>query len=207
MYFKKEKVEDIIPIKDTVKLKVLIPKEIKTASGIILPNAQQIQKHFDGIQTYNAEVLEIPESAREMFKDKLEVGDIVVFDKLGGYGAPTIGEDYIKLVSISALLMKKENVKDSIATATALGERVIIRLDKAQEQTESGIYVPQNASLASNVDSDVAPGELLSVAEGVPVVKVGDRVLFDTFSGIEFKEEGEIYKIMSMHELIAKLNN
>lgn len=57
----------------------------------------------------------------------------------------------------------------------AIMDRVFIRLDKKEKQTEGGII------LTDNHDKEKTIGVVESVGEEVKSVKVGDRVLFHVF--------------------------
>lgn len=203
MLYKKEKVENITPLQDFVKVEVKIPKEVKTDSGIILQTKAAADNYFDGVETYHGKVLAVSENASSMIKDKVSENDVVVFDRLAGYGVPTEGDHYVKLIPISSLIMKKDE-NQSMEQATPLHERVVVKVEEGSKTTESGIYVG-DANLSSNVDSDTIPGVVVNCADGVTNVVPGDRIRFDAFSGIDFEEKDATYKVLSKYDILAKI--
>ena len=75
-----------------------------------------------------------------------------------------------------------------------LGDRVILEVQKEEEQTVGGIV------LASNAKEKPQTGKVLAVGTGrvldngekvVPSVKEGDTVVFDKYAGTEVSYEGE----------------
>jgi|694.fasta_scaffold00773_33 chaperonin GroES len=88
-----------------------------------------------------------------------------------------------------------------------LGDRVILKLEKAEEVTAGGIALPQNAQEQANLGKVIAVGEGRRNDSGElikPDVKVGDLVVISgkwagenvTFDGIE-------YKIISNSDILA----
>lgn len=72
-----------------------------------------------------------------------------------------------------------------------LNDRVVVKLDKAKEKTEGGLYIPENAQ-----EGEPGLGTVMAISEGVitdggkfrPLgVKVGDRVLVREYGGTEIK--------------------
>ncbi len=87
-----------------------------------------------------------------------------------------------------------------------LGDRVIVKPAEAEEQTKSGLYIPDTAK------EKPQRGEVMAVGEGkrqddgtrVPVdVKVGDTVIFGKYGGTEVKIDGVEYKILEERDIIA----
>ena len=60
---------------------------------------------------------------------------------------------------------------------------VLVRVDEAIQQDESGIYVQEEWQ------SLPPTGEVLAVAEDVTFCKVGDRVFFERYSSVHTPEE------------------
>lgn len=82
-----------------------------------------------------------------------------------------------------------------------LADRVLLKQDKAESKTASGIILPETAqekTQTAKVEA-VGPG-----TEKDPItVKVGDRVMYDKYSGIQVKLEGEEYLIVKNSDIIA----
>jgi chaperonin GroES len=90
-----------------------------------------------------------------------------------------------------------------------LGNRVLVRRDKAESKSKGGILLPDNAKQKpqTGIVEAVGPG---SEVEGIgwvkPEVKVGDRVLFSFYSGsdlpAEVNKEGDLV-VLKSEELLG----
>ena len=87
-----------------------------------------------------------------------------------------------------------------------LGDRVILEVQKEEEQTVGGIV------LASNAKEKPQTGKVLAVGTGrvldngekvVPSVKEGDTVVFDKYAGTEVSYEGEQYLVVRENDIVA----
>ncbi|MEE3410370.1 MAG: co-chaperone GroES [Treponema sp.] len=84
-----------------------------------------------------------------------------------------------------------------------LADRVLLKADKAESKTASGIIIPDAAQEKTQtaVVEAVGPG-----TEKDPItVKKGDRVMYDKYSGTQVKIDGEEYLICKMSDIIAVL--
>jgi chaperonin GroES len=87
-----------------------------------------------------------------------------------------------------------------------LGERVVVEREEAETKTAGGIVLPDSAKdkPTRGVIVSVGDGRLLEDGSRAPLqVKVGDRVLFSSYSGQEFKLGDEQYILMSEDEILA----
>ncbi|MBX3415906.1 MAG: co-chaperone GroES [Pirellulales bacterium] len=87
-----------------------------------------------------------------------------------------------------------------------LGERVVVEREEAETKTAGGIVLPDSAKdkPTRGVIVSVGDGRLLDDGSRAPLqVKVGDRVLFSSYSGQEFKLGDEEYILMSEEEILA----
>lgn len=87
-----------------------------------------------------------------------------------------------------------------------LGDRVIVKPADAEEQTKSGLVIPDTAK------EKPQRGEVIAVGEGkrddagnrIPVdVSVGDIVVYGKYGGQEIKIDGVEYKILEERDVIA----
>ena len=83
-----------------------------------------------------------------------------------------------------------------------LGNRVIIEPKKTEEKTKGGIYLPDTAQDSENIGTVVAMSE--SIKE--PQFKVGDKVMFDKYSGKEISDNEQKYVVIDYKDVIAKLS-
>lgn len=87
-----------------------------------------------------------------------------------------------------------------------LGDRVIIEVQKEEEQTIGGIVLAGNAKEKPQTGKVVAVGTGLVTAEGktLPMnVKVGDTVMYDKYAGSTVKYDGQEYLVVHDKDIIA----
>jgi chaperonin GroES len=87
-----------------------------------------------------------------------------------------------------------------------LGSRVVVKALDREEVTKSGIVIPDTAK------EKPQEGRVLAVGPGgldkngnkvVMTLKEGDRVLYQKYSGTEFKLEGEELLVISQEDVLA----
>lgn len=90
-----------------------------------------------------------------------------------------------------------------------LGDRVVLKVQKEEEQSIGGI------AIASNAKEKPTTGEVIAVGNGrildngqrvEPEVKVGQSVVFDKYAGSEVKYEGEEYLVIRENDIIAVID-
>ena len=87
-----------------------------------------------------------------------------------------------------------------------LGDRVIVKPAEAEEQTASGLVIPDTAQEKPQRGEVVAVGEGKRDDDGerIPVdVAVGDVIIYGKYGGQEIKIEGIEYKILDERDVIA----
>lgn len=85
-----------------------------------------------------------------------------------------------------------------------LGDRVVIKRFEAEEKTASGIILTESTKELPQMAEVIAagPGD-----EKNPVtVKVGDKVIFSPYGGLEVKYEGEDYIIVTQRDIYAMVD-
>ena len=93
------------------------------------------------------------------------------------------------------------------------GNRVLVERLKTTDITAGGLYIPENAKEKSNVAKVIAvgPGRRVSSSVAVghkrqyPIVKVGEKVLFGKYSGVDFEHEGKTLLFLREEEIHAIL--
>lgn len=86
-------------------------------------------------------------------------------------------------------------------TIKPLADRVLVKNDKAETKTTSGLYIPEAAQEKTQTASvvEVGPG-----TDDVKItVKKGDRIMYDKYAGTQIKMDGEDYLILKMNDIIA----
>jgi chaperonin GroES len=89
-----------------------------------------------------------------------------------------------------------------------LGDRVVVKAVEREEQTSSGLYLPETAKEKPQeaLVLAVGPGKTLDNGSRVPMeVKEGDRVLFSKYAGTEIKQGNEDYMILRESDILAVL--
>ena len=85
-----------------------------------------------------------------------------------------------------------------------LGDRAVIAPIKEAEKTKSGIILPETAD-----KEKPAQGRVLALGNGEKIkksgLKKGDEVVYEKYSGTEFKVGGAEYKILKEDEILAIL--
>ena len=86
-----------------------------------------------------------------------------------------------------------------------LGENVVLKAAEAEEQTKSGLFIPDTAREKPQKGTVVAVGEgKYEDGKRVPVdVKAGDVVIYGKYSGRDVKIEDVEYKILRASEIYA----
>ncbi len=83
-----------------------------------------------------------------------------------------------------------------------LGARVLILPDEGEEQTASGIYLPETAKEKPQQGTVEAVGD---EEEMVTDLQVGDKVIFPKYSGTEIKIDGTAYLLMDESDVLARI--
>ena len=86
-----------------------------------------------------------------------------------------------------------------------LADRVVIKMEEAEETTKGGIILAGNAKEKPQIAKILAvgPGGNVDGKEIVMTVKVGDKVLTSKYSGTEVKCDGEEYIIVKQSDILA----
>ncbi|WP_404407642.1 co-chaperone GroES [Jeotgalibacillus malaysiensis] len=90
-----------------------------------------------------------------------------------------------------------------------LGDRVVIELVESEEQTSSGIVLPDSAKEKPQEGKIVAvgTGRVLENGERVELeVSVDDRIIFSKYAGTEVKYQGTEYLILRESDILAVVN-
>jgi chaperonin GroES len=89
-----------------------------------------------------------------------------------------------------------------------IGDRLVVKREESEGKTAGGIVLPDSAKDKPTRGSVVAVGDgrlLEDGSRGPLQVKVGDRVLFTSYSGENIEIGDEEYVLMSESEVLAVL--
>jgi chaperonin GroES len=87
-----------------------------------------------------------------------------------------------------------------------LGDRVVVQPTEQDEQTASGIFLPETAKEKPQQGEIIAagPGGRKESGDRIALdVKVGDRVLYARYSGTTIKLDGKEYLILKESDILA----
>ncbi|MCI1982313.1 MAG: co-chaperone GroES [Oscillospiraceae bacterium] len=84
-------------------------------------------------------------------------------------------------------------------------DRVLIKMEEAEETTKSGIILAGSAKEKPQIADvvEVGPGGVVDGKEVKMCVKKGDRVITSKYSGTEVKLDGKDYTIVRQSDILA----
>ena len=82
---------------------------------------------------------------------------------------------------------------------TPLNKRVLVELLEAEEKTDSGIYLPEEAKTESKI------GKVVAIDGDKSPVKVGDLVMFSSFSTNKIEIDGKKHVVLQESDLLGKV--
>ena len=80
-----------------------------------------------------------------------------------------------------------------------LADRVLVKTEKTQSKTASGIIIPDTAQEKTQIAVVMAVGDDKEKIK----VKDGDRIMYDKYSGTSIKIDGEDHLILKADDIIA----
>jgi len=80
-----------------------------------------------------------------------------------------------------------------------LGDYVVAQPEEAQTKTASGLYLPDKAAEKPKV------AKVLAVGPNAKQVKVGDRILYKSYSPTEVKLDGVEYLLVKEEDILATI--
>lgn len=90
-----------------------------------------------------------------------------------------------------------------------MGDRLLVKpIEKEEEITESGIFIPDTIKEKPNQATviEVGEGKLLQDGTYLPtLIMVGDKIQFMQNAGVPFKHDSEEYLILDTHHVLAVL--
>ncbi len=80
-----------------------------------------------------------------------------------------------------------------------LADRVLVKTEKSETKTASGIIIPETAQEKTQIATVVAIGDNKEKIK----VSVGDRIMYDKYAGTNIKIDGEEHLILKGDDIIA----
>ena len=86
-----------------------------------------------------------------------------------------------------------------------LADRVVLMQSKAEEKTQSGIFLAASAQEKPEIYEvvEVGPGGIVDGNEVKMEVKVGEKVIYSKYAGTEVKLDGQEYIIVRQSDILA----
>ena len=78
-----------------------------------------------------------------------------------------------------------------------MADYIVAQTEEAANKTASGLYIPGGAQEKPRV------AKVVAVAAGVNSVKVGDRIVYKSYSQTEVKVEKETYLLVKEEDVLA----
>ena len=90
-------------------------------------------------------------------------------------------------------------------TIKPLTDRVLIKMEEAEETTKSGILLAGSAKEKPQIANviEVGPGGVVDGKDVKMYVKKGDKVITSKYSGTEIKLDGEEFTIVRQSDILA----
>ena len=119
-----------------------------------------------------------------------------------GYNIFSTQKDRVLKILLIKYYMYKE---EPYMTIKPLSDRVLIKMDEAEEVSKGGILLSGSAKEKPQVASVIAvgPGGVVDGKEVVMSVKPGDKVITSKYSGTEVKVDGEECVIVRQSDILA----
>lgn len=76
---------------------------------------------------------------------------------------------------------------------------LICKQQDVETRTKSGLFMPSNTGIKPHI------AEVIEAGEGVVNCKVGDKVVYKSYSGTDVRYDGEDYIIIADEDLIARI--
>ena len=86
-----------------------------------------------------------------------------------------------------------------------LADRGLVKNEKAESKTASGIIIPEAAQEKTQTAKVVAVGP--GTEEDKITVKVGERIMYDKYAGTQIKINNEDHLILKMSDIIAVIED
>jgi chaperonin GroES len=96
----------------------------------------------------------------------------------------------------------------SVKSIKPLGNRIVVEREEAKT-SRGGILLPETAQEKPKLGKVVAvgPGNIDEQGKRIPIeIKVGEKILFSSYAGTEYKEQDREFLVLSEEDVLAILN-
>lgn len=84
-----------------------------------------------------------------------------------------------------------------VVPISPLGDYVVAQAEEAAKKTVSGLYLPENAQEKPKV------AKVLAIAKTVKNLKVGDKIIYKSYSTTDVKIDGKEYILVKEEDVLA----
>lgn len=81
-----------------------------------------------------------------------------------------------------------------------LAKRLVLKAQEVEETTASGFVLPSSAQEKKQIGEVVALGPEIEDEDGV---KIGDKVIYKSYSATEIEDQGQDFIIIELKEVLA----
>lgn len=178
--------------------------EDTTTGGIILPDEAQTKPTFGevveaGPGKFLGNGVHIPMTVVK--------GDTIMY---GSYGGTDLKYDGLKhtIVTQDDVLCKFENAQYSVTACKPIYDRLLIKPQEIQEETNTGLFLAPSAKKSQNAGEIVAmgPGRFMDNGEIEPkVLEIGNVVYYSNYAGTDITLDDEKYVVIRVADVYARV--
>jgi chaperonin GroES len=98
------------------------------------------------------------------------------------------------------------SVSLNVASVKPLGDRILVKVQEAEDKTTGGIFLPDSAQEKPQVGevTQVGSGKRTDEGKIQPIdVQVGDKVLYSKYAGNELKLNGDEFILLREQDILA----
>lgn len=98
------------------------------------------------------------------------------------------------------------SVSLNVASVKPLGDRILVKVQEAEDKTTGGIFLPDSAQEKPQVGevTQVGSGKRTDDGKIQPIdVQVGNKVLYSKYAGNELKLNGEEFILLREQDILA----
>jgi chaperonin GroES len=98
------------------------------------------------------------------------------------------------------------SVSLNVASVKPLGDRILVKVQEAEDKTTGGIFLPDSAQEKPQVGevTQVGSGKRTDDGKIQPIdVQVGDKVLYSKYAGNELKLNGDEFILLREQDILA----
>ncbi|CAD7699416.1 unnamed protein product [Ostreobium quekettii] len=188
-----------------------LPAEYKT----VTPLGQRVFVRVDSADATTVGGIMLPSSAQKAptqgevvaaFQDSnVKVGDRIVYSKYAGTEVAMDSQEHV--------LLKEEEVVGIMTSADVkalapVADRILVEVSDVDAATSGGVLLTSGAQEKPTFGKVVAVGPGKKGENGEvtkPDVKIGTKVLYSKYSGIEFEDNDRKYIVIRENDILAEL--